>query len=188
MKKSIESAVRILALTGAAAAANAQLAIAESAPPMSPNQAKATRLASKITGELYDSRNFPKGVPVPGILNGSVEIKTSIGNNIKYVNPVILVESHSRAKTDKSEKLLNGSWVGIPVYDANGNLSLSPVEVHLGKHNGETQSLQLNNGHNTVLAEAGVFLTEVNGADQLYGFDVQDGDFSPRHITATGMQ
>ena len=190
--KSFEKAVRTLAVTAALTGSTASVASAEMAQPVSPSQARATKLAGKITKELYDTKDYPKGVSVPGLLNGSVEvdIKTVSGvRKVGYKNPVILVESHSSSKTDKNAKLLDGSWIGIPATDANGRIYITPTQIHLGNQNGETQSLHLKNRHNTVLEGAGVYTTSVaNGSDELYGFDIQDGDFPKVHIEADGMR
>ena len=190
MKRSIENAARILAVTAAFATGATGIAQAETSSPVSRKEAKAIKLAGKITKELYDTKDYPKGVQVPGILNGSVKIDNAIGNTTSFGNPIILVESHSPAKADTNGKLLNGSWVGIPASDAEGRIDITPVQIQLGRHGGETQSLHLRNKHDTVLEGAGVYATSVTGSpDELIGFDIKgNGNFPSVHIEADGMK
>ena len=187
MKQSIEKATKVLALTaafaGAAAPANAETHH------VSKKEAQATRLAHKITQHLYDPANYPKGVPVKGILNGSVRIHNPIGMTHEIDNPVILVESHQHAKTDKNKKLLDGAWIGVPAHDASGRVVLTPTQIHLSKNQaGESESLYLNNNHDTILEGAGVYATEVTGQpDTLMAFDITgEGNFPSVPVTTEG--
>lgn len=190
MKKSIENATKVLAITAAFATGTTAMAGAEVKPPASPKQARAIKLARQITKELYDTKDYPKDVPVPVILNGSVKIHNPIGNTTSFDNPVILVESHTHAKADTSGKLLNGSWIGIPAHNAKGHVVLEPVQIHLGKHEGETESLQLKDKHDTMFEGTGVYTTAVTSApDELIGFDIQgNGNFPSVHIKADGLK
>ncbi|HVV66679.1 MAG TPA: hypothetical protein VHB72_01250 [Candidatus Saccharimonadales bacterium] len=188
MKKSIERAASVIAVTAALAAGSAK-ANAETAPAPLPGQAHAEKVAKKISNELYDRKDFPKGVPVPGILNGSVKINFETVGSAEYENPVILSESHSAAATEKNSKLINGSWIGIPTADAEGHVAITPVQVHVGEHNRETTSLHLLDPTHTVLEGAGVYAVPAqNGPDQLWGFDIQNGDSGKFQITADGMK
>jgi hypothetical protein len=190
MKQSIEKVTRVLAVTAALAIGTTEGAVAEMQQPISPKQARVIKLARKFTQELYDTKNFPKGVPVPGILNGSVRIHNPIGNTTSFDNPVVLAESHSPTKADKNGRLLDGSWIGIPANDANGHVVLEPVQIHLGNQYGESESLHLKNKHDTVLEGAGIYPTSVSNApDELIGFDIQgNSNFPAVHIKADGMK
>lgn len=81
MKKSIEGAVRLIAVTAAFAAGTPEVASAETHQPFPPNQARAIKLAHKFTEWLYNKKDHPMGVPVPGILNGTVMMRSSIGGH-----------------------------------------------------------------------------------------------------------
>ncbi len=194
MNKSIERTTKTIALTAALFAGAAQTAGAESATPMSPRQVQATRLAAKITRELYDARNFPKGVAVPGILNGMVEItEPSIHNKVVLRNPIILEASHTAAQIDENNKLLDGTWVGIPVSNAKGQISISPLEIQMGKPKqpGENMSVHLQNQHDAILEGAGIYASTstANANPSLVGFNIQGGENYPKvHITANGMR
>jgi hypothetical protein len=189
MKKSIERATRVLAVTAALAGSTAGAASAEKAQPVSPNQDRATRIAHRFSQELYD-KNFPKGVRVFDILNGAVKIRHAIGNTTIFNYPVILVESHPNTKDDTNAKLLDGSWLGIPAHDAEGHVIITPVQLQLGNHLGETASFHLRNRHNPVLEGAGVYASTVtNSPDELFGFDIEGiGSFPSVQITAEGMK
>lgn len=188
--KKIERAAALLSITAAIAAGSAT-AEAETAPAPAPipGQAHAEKVAKKISHELYETKDFPKGIRVPGILNGSVKINSATVGSAEYENPVILSESHTAAATEKNGKLLNGSWIGIPASDAEGHVSITPVQVHLGTHNRENTSLSLLDPNHTVLEGAGVYAVHAqNGPDQLWGFDIQNGDSGKFQITANGMK
>ncbi len=200
MNKSIERATRVIALTTAIPAGTAQTAGAETAAPMSPRQAQATRLAAKITHELYDTKDFPNGVPVPGILNGTVEIdEPSIHNKVMFRNPVILEAGHTIAQIDKNNKLINNTWIGIPVSNADGQISISPVEINIGNQpvngasqNGEIMSVHLQKNQDAVLEGAGIYISpqSSNSNPEFIGFDIQGGGkpYPEVRIAADGMR
>jgi hypothetical protein len=188
MKQSIEKAAKVLALTAALASGPAAPAAAETHPPVSKKEAQATKMAHKITQHLYDPANYPKGVPVRGILNGSVRIHNPIGMTHEIDNPVILVEQHPHAQTDKHKKLLDGTWIGVPAHDADGRVVLTPAQIHFGSRGGETETIHLNAKHDTILEGAGVYTTAVTGEpDALMAFDIQgEGNFPSVEVTTQG--
>ncbi len=160
----------------------------------SSRQEQATRLAAAITRELYNTKSFPKGVPVPGILKGMVEIdEPSIHNKVIFRNPIVLEPSHSSAQINKDNKLINGTWIGVPVSNADGKFSISPVEIQISKPEpyGENMSVHLQNKHDAVLEGAGVYISSSasSTSPELTGFNIQGGENYPKvQITANGMR
>ena len=149
--------------------------------------------AKEFTTALYDTKGHPKGVAVPGLLNGSVKINIDTISGVKtglYTNPVVLVESHPGAKPDLQGKFLDGSWIAIPGSNARGQVVLTPVQIHLGKHAGADESLILNDPTNTVLSGAAIYTTTApNTPDLLMGFDAQGvGNFPSVPIESLGMK
>lgn len=201
MKLTIENTLKVVAVTTALAVSMGDTALAETAQPISRKQAQAIKLAQRLTKDLSKDQNgFPVGlaVRVPGLLNGTVEVDTRVdGHKTKgqFKNPVILEESHPSRRTDKNPKLLDGTWVGIPiaiagdpVTDNNARVELTPVQIHLGNYGDQTESLHLRNRHNTVLEGTGIYVSqEDNGLDSLIGFDMTGQDNFPSvEITASG--
>lgn len=137
--------------------------------------------AGKISTELYDSKDFPNGVPVPGVLNGSVVVVDKAGS-VTWNNPVLL-------DRDKGNSL-EGAWLGIPSQNQDGHTYLQPVQIHPGKHNGETETLQLHDPANPVLYGAAIYKTSVtNGPDEVIAFDIQgNGNFPSVPVSVSGTK
>ncbi|HVV66681.1 MAG TPA: hypothetical protein VHB72_01260 [Candidatus Saccharimonadales bacterium] len=190
MKRTIERATAILAATASIAAGSTAVK-AETASAASP-QARAMNVAKKITKELYNQGNS-KGVPVPGILNGSVEMAVDAGAEkytVRDQYPIILVESHSPSAIENNPNLLNGSWVGMPDAVGNGRVAITPYQIKLGKHNQENITLDLANNHEPVLNDgAGVEAVPSNdGIDKVYAIDLQGGSFGKHLIQTVGVK
>jgi hypothetical protein len=141
----------------------------------------AQELAHTISTELYDSTNFPKGVEVPGILNGAVVLHTAEGQTITYRYPVILEQATLNKKPDSNGKFLEGSWIGIPSHNAKGQVVITPTQVKLGasKEIADESVSIASSTADTIHPAAGLYATTVTGGpDQLMAFDIQgNGNF-----------
>ena len=150
-----------------------------------PNAAP-SRAAARLSAELYDQNDFPNGVPVPGILNGTVTLEGDNGSglpDITYTDPVLL----ERPNTLTGPQSLEGVWIGIPDYNEQGHVVLDAVQIHVGEVSGQTESVHLNNPNEPVLSEAAIYSTHVaDGPDALRGFNATgNGDFPSTLITAS---
>lgn len=150
----------------------------------------AQELAHTISTELYDSANFPKGVEVPGILNGAIVLRTTEGQTITYRYPVILEQATLNKKPDDNGKFLEGAWVGIPSHNAQGQVVITPTQVKLGTSKeiaNESVSIVSATTADTIRPAAGLYATTVTGSpDQLMAFDIQgNGNFPSVPVEAT---
>ncbi len=139
--------------------------------PSNGSQALPAKEAKAISADLYKPKDFTKGVPVPGILNGSVTLQDSrLGSTeITYKNPVILERNNSSL----GRKSLDGTWIGIPEHNAQGHVVIHPIQIHEGKNDSQTETVNLNDSNNPVLYGAAVYTSEVtHSGDALIAFDI----------------
>lgn len=151
-----------------------------------PNDPVITKEAERISTDLYDRHNFPKGVRVPGVLNGLVKvtIKTPNGNRTgSYSHPVIL-------EHEWSPRNMSGIWIGVPGNDAQGHAEITPLQLELGTHGDTTETLVLDSKLHTVLNGAGIYPTAVKGApDTIIAFDITgNGNFPSVPVQTHGMK
>jgi hypothetical protein len=169
---------------------------------------KAHALASKISTELYDT-GFPKGVPVPGILNGTVQININTVGGVRqgqYKNPILLERIKNEPTKSADANFLDGTYIGIPGSNAAGQVVITPVQVHIGKNGDATTSVILDTepsqdpnvpkfsytDSSEAIFENGaaVYPSEVtNAPDELMGFDISgNGNFPSVEIVSDGMK
>ena len=134
--------------------------------------------ADRVSQALYDTGNFAKGVPVPGVINGSVTVEDAAGKVI-WKNPAVLA-------FDQGSKI-DGSWIGVPAYDSNGHVHLQAVRLALGVHGDQTETLQLSDSAQPVLYGAALYPTTVaNAPDSLVAFDINgNGNFASVTVSAS---
>lgn len=142
--------------------------------------------AAKLSAELYNQRDFPKGVPVPGILNGTVTLEGPNGpgsQKITYTDPVLL----ELPNTLTGLQSLDGVWVGVPDHNEQGHVVLHAMQIHEGQVDGQTESVRLNNPTEPVLDGAAIYPTAVTHApDELIAFDITgNGNFPSTPVEAS---
>jgi hypothetical protein len=198
MKRTIEKAARVLAVTAALTAGMGEIAVADAGTYTPTKKERAFHLASKYSKELYKSKQaYSRSVAVPGILNGTVEVDINSVSGVHeggYRNPILLVEAHPTAKHDTRGRWLDGSWIATVGGDAQGHAVLTPVQIELGKDSAddETVSLHLNNPHEPILTDASIYASKSNDpsiADSVFAYDrTGNGNFPSIQVESFGMK
>ena len=186
MTKSVRRATSVLALSAAIMAAGSIETSGGAEAANLRGKAQATQEAGKITREMNIVTNNGtfKVVPVPGILQGVVEVYSSFNKYTEsFRNPVILWLSHSLSQIDHNNRLVVGSWIGLPIVNSQGKQMIYPYQLEPGKHPEyvvgkkyfTNTSLHLRHTADVVLQGYGVQLVSSNGGPiPLTGVDLLD--------------
>ncbi len=138
MNKSLRSKARILALTAAITASGSFEATGGAEAANIPGKAQAMQEAAYITHIINEPQHIGplKVATVPGILHGLVEIRfADFPFPTFYRNPIVLWQSHSTAQIDTNHRLIDGSWIGIPIQHLNSAIatSIEVEQIELGR-------------------------------------------------------
>jgi hypothetical protein len=143
-------------------------------------------VAREISKELYDRDHFPKGVPVLGILHGTVELHDDrTDSTATYTNPIILGGDDAGTPKDITDDFL---YLGIPSSTPSGQTKVQAVGfLQSGTHGPLTETVHLVDRKAPVLHGAAIYPTEVAGSpDQLIAFDMDgNGSIPSVSVTAT---
>lgn len=164
MSRGLKRTASVLALSAAMAAAGSIESMGGAEASGIPGKAIATQEAAKITREFDKNGGGSLEVaPVPGILKGLVEIvNVEIGSSNIIRNPVLLWGSHSNTQIEKNHKLIDGSWIGIPIVNNSIQLVLYPYRIELGRQRipgtqyFEITTIHMGSGSNAILEGYGV--------------------------------
>lgn len=153
-------------------------------------KAQAEQIAAKISQELFARSATSQLTPVPGVLHGAVELNNGEYKGLVILrNPVILWLSHSTAQIENNHRLLDGSWIGMPIMNQQARMTFQPVQIEPGKSPIEgtkyfnTMTLHLSG--NIVLSGYGIKMAPplITAPQQLEGFNLQEPDSQSIPIT-----
>lgn len=139
-------------------------------------QLLATQRAHEISVGLTDNTDYPDGVPVAGVLNGTVSIISEHDGGTPpttFINPILLATADPTVSPDTAGQFLDQGWVGIPEYDGHGHTGILPVQLKLGQTGNTTVSVHFNNPDRLLLTGASVYMSTAaaNQPGQVFAFD-----------------